>query len=82
MTTNHSGFYVEKLLEGATEATGSPRMRFLWGLGGGEVAWMVVKAEVERLDSEYVLDIQQTGLYDGLAWVQVDSRFADSLLLK
>lgn len=57
-------------------------MRFLWGLEGGEVAWMVVKAEVERLDSEYVLDIQQTGLYDGLAWVQVDSRFADSLLLK
>lgn len=57
-------------------------MRFLCGSGRGEVAWIGVKAKAERLDSEYVLDIQQMRLYDGLALVLVDSQSADSLLLK
>lgn len=44
-------------------------------MGQGEVRWhwIGVKAKVEKLDSEYVLDIQQTRLYDRLASVQVSS---------
>lgn len=36
---------MEKLLEGATEATGSPKMRFLCGLGRSKVAWIHVKVK-------------------------------------
>lgn len=67
---NHSGFYVKKLLERATETIESPQMKFLCGSGSCEVAWIDVKTKVRKRRD---VDTQHTRLSDGLALAQVGS---------